>query len=71
MFLMSLVRTRQSEAVSDERLIRTVTPAKASRRIQAEPAATVPEKSKRKAGWMAGFEQMMAAYTELILRDLR
>jgi hypothetical protein len=68
--VLNLVLARKRAPAETERLSRTVSPDQAAERREAECAATVPEKRRRES-WIAGFEQMMAAYVNLALRDLR
>lgn len=71
MFTLNLGWSRSGEPSTYERILWTVpSETKAKRRRMSQIAATVPEKSKRKTGLITQFEQMMSAYTNLIVGRL-
>jgi len=71
MFTLNLGWARSGEPSTYERMLWTVpSETKAKRRRKTEIAATVPDKSKRSRGFIAQFEQMMAAYANVLVGRL-
>ncbi|HRK22418.1 MAG TPA: hypothetical protein PLX06_11440 [Fimbriimonadaceae bacterium] len=72
MFTLNLGWARSGEPSTYERILWTVpSETKAKRRRMSRFAATVPEKSKRKTGLITQFEQMMAAYADTLIGNMR
>ena len=69
--LLNLVLARKRGLNAQERLSRTVFPETGTKRREENSAAAAPDKERQKQSLLAGFEEMLAAYTSLVLRDLR
>ena len=69
--LLNLVLARKRGLDGQERLSRTVFPETGTKRRDDESAMAAPDKERQKQSLLAGFEEMLAAYASLVMRDLR
>ena len=69
--LLNLVLARRRESAARERMSRTVFPEAGTERCEETSAAAVPDTERRKHSLLVGFEEMLAAYASLVMRDWR